>query len=1533
MKSQFILLFWHILKAVQISAKHNPSSLAQIPKVHVPSVNFPTASSTRNNEDKEEDVCKKSGPILSIGELIFPEKPVFAFKDSVSLEEQQDIIKELESAFPDLFSLLNTKCSIEIDTNKSSFSSKRTSKGSLNSTTDLYISSTIFDYSQKKYTMTTNCTNETGDGPNPFGDGFFYSFDDSMKIATSLDKDTEATIEVHPKELAFISTNFFTKDCIFCDPNIVSSEHHDEDRFSILIEMYYNERDYPKSSPSINDDDDYTPSWLAHSGSIDFVLQDFDETSRDSENSGFHAFPFVADVSTVDTNFVVKWSVRLFNHELLDTLQSSPGHLMTFEMKARNGFFKGGNICDTLNAPSPQPISRVPTVWKPTKDSNLPTLTTAPTTSPTWSVHPSKSPIVWKPTTTSKMPSIANPRLPTMSPTKCSVESGPLIGFHLKFPEKPVFAFKSSVSLVEQQSIMDELETVFPDLFALLGADCHVSFIDIGTSFSYDIAAEGLVNSTTSTTEYARTANFDFNYIVNQYKVVSNCTNSFGDEFFRAFTEGRKIATNVDDETYAIIEMHPRTLSFASQSIFNNDKDITTSEYHEEDHLRFSVQMSKLEREIKKSAQGSYDFEPGWLAYSGDVNFVFEDYNETDRDPKNPGFNAFPFGDNDFYFHYDHCLCSNVTDFSVDWSVRLFNHDLLSKMDDLHLMTFELQVQGISFTAGNNCDAPYVPSPQPTPARPTSKLPTIVWPTAPPTREDDFDCIESGPRVSAVLRFPESPSFAFKESVPVEEQQEIIEEFEEAFPDLYSLLDTVCYLEFIDIGNSYYWENGMRGPWNNTNTIIYERAATFRYKDNFYTTSTATNCTNKDGDGQNVIGNRFFQSFVDSLKIETNFDESTYGIVEAHPFALSFYSQSFYTNACVFCDIDDAASKYYHDEDRLSILVQLYNEERRIKKSPQSFYDFEPAWLAHSSAINFVKKSFWGASRDPKKPDYSAFPFGEYIGDLTDFSVDWNVRLFNHELLSNLDHGLGLMTFELQVEDFVFEGDTVCDPPNVPTPLPSPSTLAPSLKLPTIVPTTMSPVSQDNLIYTEIGPKLKALLKFPEKASFVFKDSVQRDIIVDELEKAFPDLFSLLNSTCTVEFKNMGDSFYWSKVAESPFDSVTETYSRSAMFDYKYRENFESYTITAECIDKYGNNIPSGANFFQLFGKGFKIPTNIDSETGATIDSWPHRTSFETKSTFTSSLARSENGTVVLDPKFHVEDHFSFVVEIYHNQREYPRPDGEELRPAWLPNVGSLKFAVKDLEDTSRDKVNPGFNAFPFGKDITGENTDIDLEWSVRLFNHDLLDKLEDLKLMTFKLKGEDILFTAAVPIETSTPSQQPNSVWEKVSNSPSKYGSQNPSVLSVAPSASVSTPSLTLHPSLNSPSMSPISKNGKSSKSTSKSPKDMEEGESSKSTIKSPNDMEKSSKSKSKSTKSIKNSSKSISKSIKSSKHGDVSHSPKTHSGKSNKSSSTLDVTDFERISTTQSIPSQSNNVSSAPHAFAIIGTLTCLLCILVYM
>lgn len=113
-----------------------------------------------------------------------------------------------------------------------------------------------------------------------------------------------------------------------------------------------------------------------------------------------------------------------------------------------------------------------------------------------------------------------------------------------------------------------------------------------------------------------------------------------------------------------------------------------------------------------------------------------------------------------------------------------------------------------------------------------------------------------------------------------------------------------------------------------------------------------------------------------------------------------------------------------------------------------------------------------------------------------------------------------------------------------------------------------------------------------------------------------------------------------------------------------------------------------------MFGVGFKIPTNINSDTGATIDSWPLFASFETQSTFTSSLVRSENGTVVLDPKFHVEDHMSFVVQIYHNQKEYPRPDSDELPPAWLPYFGSINFAVKDFEDISRDKK----NAFPFEK-------------------------------------------------------------------------------------------------------------------------------------------------------------------------------------------------------------------------------------------
>ena len=84
---------------------------------------------------------------------------------------------------------------------------------------------------------------------------------------------------------------------------------------------------------------------------------------------GFHSFPFGKDINTTETDFVVKWSVSLFNHDLLDKLQSSPGHLMTFEMKAKFGRFEGGNTCDTPNVPLPQPTSRFPTIWKPTNDS------------------------------------------------------------------------------------------------------------------------------------------------------------------------------------------------------------------------------------------------------------------------------------------------------------------------------------------------------------------------------------------------------------------------------------------------------------------------------------------------------------------------------------------------------------------------------------------------------------------------------------------------------------------------------------------------------------------------------------------------------------------------------------------------------------------------------------------------------------------------------------------------------------------------------------------------------------------------------------------------------------------------------------------------------------------------------------------------------------------------------------------------------------------------------------------------------------
>lgn len=52
------------------------------------------------------------------------------------------------------------------------------------------------------------------------------------------------------------------------------------------------------------------------------------------------------------------------------------------------------------------------------------------------------------------------------------------------------------------------------------------------------------------------------------------------------------------------------------------------------------------------------------------------------------------------------------------------------------------------------------------------------------------------------------------------------------------------------------------------------------------------------------------------------------------------------------------------------------------------------------------------------------------------------------------------------------------------------------------------------------------------------------------------------------KFQDLGDSFYWSKVLESPFCSVTETYSQSTVFDYDYQRI--CYTISVECSDENG---------------------------------------------------------------------------------------------------------------------------------------------------------------------------------------------------------------------------------------------------------------------------------------------------------------------------------------------------------------------------
>lgn len=810
-------------------------------------------------------------------------------------------------------------------------------------------------------------------------------------------------------------------------------------------------------------------------------------------------------------------------------------------------------------------------------------------------------------------------------------------------------------------------------------------------------------------------------------------------------------------------------------------------------------------------------------------------------------------------------------------------------------------------------------------------------------KEDDV-CKESGPRLSiGELIFPETPTFAFKDSVPLEEQEIIIKRLETAYPDLFNLLNTKCSIQIIATDGSSFYKlfnidlNEIESP-TDTNIESYLRQAVYDYSHNKYTI--ATNCTNEAADGPNKIGDRFFQSFVDSMKIATSINNDIEATIEVHPKHLEFVAKSLFTKDCIFCDENVISSERYI-EDRFSILFEMYNINREYPKSPNINDDeyYVPSWLPHSGSIDFVLQDYNEANRVAENPAFHSFPFGTDISTVqTDFIVKWSARLFNHVLLDKLQSP-HLMTFEMKAKYVFFEGGNICDTPNVPSLQPSVAT--PTSNLPTIAPTTMSPFSQDDLIYTVIGPKIKALLKFPEIPSFKFKDSVtsrEQQAIVDELESAFPDLFKLLNSTCNVEFQDFGDSFYLSEVIRRPSGSTTETYSRSALYDYGNTRpvTSESFRISAECVDEYGNNLllehPPGANFFQLFGTLFKIPTNIDSDTGATIDSFSHRVSFETQSTFTSSLVRSENGTVVLDPNFHVKDHISFVVEMYHNQREYPRPDRDDLSPAWLPYTGSINFAVKDFEDTSRDKENPLFNAFPFGKDVSGESNDFELEWSVRLFNHDLLKRLDDLQLMTFKLKGEEILFTAAAPLETSTPSQQPYSVLEKISNSPSKYVSQSPSSHSQVPSVNVSnspsqyvSKSPSSHsqvPSVNfsteSPTFFPIVScpSNKSSKSTSKSPKDVDS----------------SSKAKGKSTKSVKKSSKSTGKSCKSKKHDEFSYRSKNLSGKSNKKSPPLDVVDFERISTSQSsIPSQNNNDSSAFHSSASIGAFTILFFILV--
>ncbi|GFH52631.1 predicted protein [Chaetoceros tenuissimus] len=703
--------------------------------------------------------------------------------------------------------------------------------------------------------------------------------------------------------------------------------------------------------------------------------------------------------------------------------------------------------------------------------------------------------------------------------------------FVFQFQDEAALPFLDTLSEQEKEDIIADLLEKFPDLFSLFGQTCAFEVSGLANSITYPFMDYNRVTEDSFTFKRfvemiaSTTASSS-----NGFLVQSNCTD--GVEFFRALAhkiEIRTTATRSKDSLDMYFHHKEKNIDDASlpywQITPTSGKSrlyLNVNDKSVLDHDSAVIEFTDLSTHIDIPGRKNVN-----IRYGGNYEFL-EDGSYS------------------------------VPSTHVAWNIHLSNHEIDGLMSD----SFQMIAMPLLFAIN-----PPLPGCE------------MTVPTLP-----DYDlCLSSGPKVSAKVKFPEEISttprtFSFKTG---SDEQGTLDALRIAYPSLFNLVNTTCFIEFHSMGKMY---------WSNIEDRTFAASAR-RFQRNAISEYSRENMYEISVDCDTVEGNTFFLSFAVEHELVSQVGPTSFRKTIYSP-RLQLITESFFNSA-------SEITPETFDEDQIAFATSLIPSSTSIVNGDVTI---EPTWIPSGGSFQFRVLSYDEFGRDEDDFRFNGFPFGTVMTGESSNS-DWRVNLYDHDALDGLNNNI--MTFKLNAEEITFTPGT--------------KDLYCKEKAPSMQPTSSSQAPSSSPSCTP-QPSISMTMSFFEDLNLDLSDTdaseAEKQAIMAQIGEVYPWLSSLIGNTCDLQVYGFDDSTFYhnnKKTSGIPGGTVIEgewadTYQRVISLYGPSNEvhSGNGFRIETNCTDSM--------DFFQyLFAEGlegkegdrmFLLHTSSEFRRNET-DNWP----------------------------------------------------------------------------------------------------------------------------------------------------------------------------------------------------------------------------------------------------------------------------------------------------------------------------------------